>query len=290
MMTNLRFHSVNWSRPQYQGFGLVGSSQNPVKECDHSATRASANTILGEAALQAKQPNGAYSLLEVQSGVFRRVSRNLPPRSLRCGSVIVSLVIKGLIALLFVAGTFACTVVLAVLLLGKHSGAHINPAVTIAHALSKSTRNDLVLPYLCFQGLGAVVVALTLRMFFLNQSKLPADLGYTELARGVPPVYGIVIEALGTFLLCSAALTATFYVRRPSRQALLVGATLFFLILLFGPLTGASFNPARSLWPALWSWHWSAQYVYLVGPLIGAVSAALLFKAVDHAKESLDCL
>jgi MIP family channel proteins len=208
------------------------------------------------------------------------------------GSVIISSVIKGVDALVFVAGIFGGTVMLAILLLGKHSGAHINPAVTIAHAFARRTRNDLILPYLCFQGLGAVVAALTLRMFFLNQTVFPADLGSTELARGVDPLYGIAIEATGTFLLCSAALTATFYIRKPVRQAALVGGTLFFLILLFGPLTGASFNPARSMGPALWSWHWGGEYVYLVGPLIGAVLAALLFKLVDDAKksQSLVCL
>jgi MIP family channel proteins len=193
---------------------------------------------------------------------------------------------KGFDALIFVAAIFGGTVMLAIVLLGKHSGAHINPAVTIAHAFARRTRDDLILPYLCFQGLGAVLAALTLRMFFLNESVFPADLGSTELARGVNPLYGIVIEMIGTFVLCSAALTATFYVRKRLMQAALVGGTLFFLILLFAPLTGASFNPARSIGPALWSWHWSGVYVYLIGPLIGAVFAALLFKLIENAKKS----
>jgi MIP family channel proteins len=201
------------------------------------------------------------------------------------GSVIVSSIIKGFDAVLFVAGIFGATVALVILLLGKHSGAHINPAVTIAHIFSRRARNDLVLPYLCFQGLGAIVAALTLRLFFLNRNVFPADLGSTELARGVNPLYGIGIEAIGTFLLCSAALAAAFYVRKPIWQAALVGGTLFFLILLFGPLTGASFNPARSLGPALWSWHWGDEYVYLLGPLIGAVFAASLFKLVENARK-----
>jgi len=200
------------------------------------------------------------------------------------GSVIVSSIIKGFNALLFVAGIFGGTVALVILLLGKHSGAHINPAVTIAHAITKRTQNELVLPYLCFQGLGAVVGALTLRLFFLNRNVFPADLGSTELARGVNPLYGVGIEAIGTFLLCSAALTAAFYVRKPIWQAALVGGTLFFLILLFGPLTGASFNPARSLGPALWAWCWGDEYVYILGPFIGAVFAALLFNLTDYAK------
>jgi MIP family channel proteins len=208
------------------------------------------------------------------------------------GSVIVSSIFKGDGALVFVAAIFGGTVILAILLLGKHSGAHINPAVTIAHAFAKRTRNDLIIPYLCFQGLGAVVAALTLRLFFLNRTVFPADLGSTELARGLNPLYGIVIEAVGTFLLCSAALTATFYVRKPVRQAALVGGTLFLLILMFGPLTGASFNPARSIGPELWAWHWANEYVYLLGPLLGATLAALLFKLIEYAKkpESSVCL
>jgi len=205
------------------------------------------------------------------------------------GSVILSSFIRGFSALVYVAGTFGGTVALVILLLGKHSGAHINPAVTIAHAFAKRTRTNLVLPYVCFQGFGAVVAALTLRIFFLNQTVFPADLGSTELARGVSPLYGIGIEAIGTFLLCSAALAATLYVRKPISQAALVGGTLFFLILLFGPLTGASFNPARSVGPAVWAWHWTVEYVYLVGPLLGATFAALLFRLIeDTTKLSLD--
>ena len=200
------------------------------------------------------------------------------------GSVIVSSVFRNL-ALVFVAGVFGGTVALLILFLGKHSGAHINPAVTMAHAITKRTRNDLILPYLCFQGFGALAAALTLRLFFLNHTVFPADLGSTELARGVNPLYGIGIEAVGTFLLCSSALAATIYVRKPIWQALLVGGTLFLLILLFGPLTGASFNPARSIGPAFWSWHWAGEYVYLIGPLIGAAFAALLFKIIDLGRQ-----
>lgn len=199
--------------------------------------------------------------------------------------MIISSVIKGFDALVFVAGVFGGTVALVIVFLGKHSGAHINPAVTIAHAFTKKTRNDLILPYLCFQGLGAIVAGLTLRLFFLNSAIFPTDLGSTELARGVSPLYGIGVEAIGTFLLCSAALTATLYVHKPVSQSALVGGTLFFLILLFGPLTGASFNPARSVGPALWSWHWADEYVYLIGPLLGALFAALLFNAIERAKE-----
>jgi MIP family channel proteins len=194
------------------------------------------------------------------------------------GSVIISTFIKGVASLVFVASIFGGTVALVILLLGKHSGAHINPAVTLAHAFARKTRTDTILPYLCFQAIGGIVAAFTLRLFFLNQLVMPADLGSTELARGVTPLYGVLLEAIGTFLLCSAALTATFYVRRPIRQAVLVGGALFLLILLIGHLTGASFNPARSIGPALSSGHWSNILVYLIGPLLGALLSAIPFR------------
>ena len=203
------------------------------------------------------------------------------------GSVIVSTFIKGVASLVFVASIFGGTVALVILLLGKHSGAHINPAVTLAHAFAGKASRDMILPYLCFQAVGGIVAAFTLRLFFLNHSVMPADLGSTELAYGVTPLYGILLEAIGTFLLCSAALTATFYVRQPIRQAALVGGTLSLLILLIGNLTGASFNPARSIGPALSSGHWSNILVYLIGPLLGALLAAIPFR-LSHQETKLE--
>jgi len=101
----------------------------------------------------------------------------------------------------------------------------------------------------------------------------------------VTPIYGIFLEAIGTFLLCSAALVATFYVRQSGRRAALMGGTLFLLILLLGHLTGASFNPARSIGPALSSGH-SNIIVYLLGPFLGAVFAAMPFRLL-HIEDQI---
>jgi len=194
------------------------------------------------------------------------------------GSIIISGSVNSAARSVFVAFVFSGTVSLAVLLFGKHSGAHINPAVTLAHVFARKIKNGLMLPYITFQALGAILAALSLRLFFLNQTVIPADLGSTELAIGVTPILGIFLETIGTFLLCLTALTATLYVRQPWRQALLVGVTLFTLILLLGQLTGASFNPARTIGPALASGHWNNILVYLIGPLMGASLAAVPFR------------
>ena len=91
---------------------------------------------------------------------------------------------------------------------------------------------------------------------------------------------GIGIEALGTFILAVSALAATAWISRAVLQALVVGCTLTVLILFIGPLTGAGFNPARSLGPALASGYFSNLYVYVIGPFVGALLAGLLFRQI----------
>ncbi len=101
-------------------------------------------------------------------------------------------------------------------------------------------------------------------------------LGYTLLAPSISPLAGILIELTGTFLLSAVALLASLRVRRLWGQAILVGATLFLLILVMTPFTRASLNPARSIGPALASGHMENIEVYLIGPLLGGALAGLL--------------
>ena len=103
-----------------------------------------------------------------------------------------------------------------------------------------------------------------------------SDLGSTKLAAGITPLEGIALEFVGTFLLTLSAFAAGFYARNPLKKGAIVGGTLFFLILVIGPLTGASFNPARSLGPSLLSGYFSDQLVYYVGPILGGACAGLL--------------
>jgi MIP family channel proteins len=178
-----------------------------------------------------------------------------------------------------VALVFGGTVASLILLLGKRSGAHINPAITIAHGLAGRFKRELFIPYVAFQLVGALLAGLTLRVAFGPPGE-SIGLGSTRLAAGVTPIEGIVIEAAGTFVLALAALSASSLSKAPANQAILIGATLFVLIVLIGPVTGASFNPARSLGPSLFSGYFGSQFVYWVGPLVGAGCAGLLFKVL----------
>jgi MIP family channel proteins len=207
------------------------------------------------------------------------------------GSIVVAslLGLTTIGTLAFVAAVFGCTVATAILVLGRFSGAHINPAITIGSTLAGLSKRELFLPYVLFQMAGALLAGLSLRVAF-GGFEPAASLGSTKLALGVSPVEGVALEIAGTFALAVAALTASF-VKDPVKQAALVGGTLFVLILLIGPLTGASFNPARSLGPSLFSGYLDNQPIYYVGPTVGGACAGLMFwglKSYGRGDEKLD--
>jgi len=187
------------------------------------------------------------------------------------------------LAHLLVALTFGGTVGAIIMLLGEHSGAVINPALTLAAASARLLKGGLVIPYLLFQTAGGILAGLTLRIVFTPLGDT-TSLGSTKLATGISPMMGIALETLGTFVLAISALAATAWVRRAGVQALAVGGTLVILILFIGPLTGAGFNPARSLGPALASDSFSNLYVYMVGPVVGALLAGLLFRQIHASR------
>ncbi len=179
-------------------------------------------------------------------------------------------------ALAFVAAVFGGTVAIAILLFGRLSGAHINPAVTVASVAAGQFKRDFFLPYVVFQMAGGLLAGLSLRLAF-GTTGLGTDFGSTRLAIGISPEQGLALEILGTFLLAMSALVAGSYVSNAVGRAIVVGATLFLLILLIGPFTGASFNPARSLGPSIFSGYLTNQAIYYIGPLAGGAIAGMTF-------------
>lgn len=193
-------------------------------------------------------------------------------------------------ALASIAFAFGGTVTTVIILLGKNSGAHINPAITLAHTLARIMRRGLFVPYLLFQLVGGLPAGFTLKWVFGAMGST-SSLGSTKLASNISPSTGMVLELIGTFILSISALVASSQIRNPLKQGLVVGTTLFVLILFIGPATGAGFNPARSFGPAVSSGYFANQYIYWVGPLIGASLAGLIFGSIrrrDVGRETLD--
>ena len=171
---------------------------------------------------------------------------------------------------------------MVILILGRISGAHIDPAITLAHTMTGKTEPEMLVPYVVFQALGGLLAGFTLRLIF-SPFGLPADLGTTKLASGVSVPAGIVLEIVGTFVLAMSGFLASRIHRKPG-EAALIGSTLFFIILALGPLTNASLNPVRSLGPALASGYLTNLYVYWIGPLAGGLIAGLVFRFMERAK------
>ena len=177
-----------------------------------------------------------------------------------------------------VAAVFGCTVAGVMILLGRVS-AQINPAVTVAKTAAGRLRQEHILPQILSQLAGAILAGVTLTIVF-GRLGSANSLGSTELASAVSPFEGITLEILGTFVLAMSALIAGAFLNAHYQQGILVGTTLFILISFIGPLTGASFNPARSLGPSLFSGYLDNQVIYYAGPILGGLAAGLIFGTV----------
>lgn len=184
------------------------------------------------------------------------------------GAIIIDQESGGSITHVGVAAVFGLIVSAMIYALGDISGAHLNPAVTIAFWLSKHFPAKEILPYVISQTSGALLASLVLKFLFpVNQllgSTLPAG---TE-------AQSFILEIILTFILM---LVIIFTAKGSKEQGLFAGLAIGSVVLLeamfAGPICGASMNPIRSLAPALVSGHTEHLWIYLSAPIIGAALA-----------------
>lgn len=181
--------------------------------------------------------------------------------------------VGGLVGVAFAHGM---TVIGVIYAYGHISGAHINPAVTAGLWVAKAIDTSSALAYIAVQVIGGITAGFVLR-YFLSDVPETADLGATTLAIGVDPVQGLIIEIVLTFFLVNAVLHAAVGGHAGNMAGVAIGGTLIALILMGGPLTGASLNPARTLGPAIATANFADIWLYIVGPVAGGVLAALLY-------------
>lgn len=190
------------------------------------------------------------------------------------------LVFAGGAAILVGAGSLAVSLefglVVAVLIyaLGHVCGAHYNPAITLAFALTGHFPWRRVARYVAAQIVGAIVAASALRWIF--DSVAPVT---TRVTPGLPVGMAFVVELLGAFLLALVIIAVATDRRAVQGLAgLAIGLTVAVNSLWAGPLTGASTNPARTLGPALLDAHWDLLWLYLLAPVAGASLGMLAYE------------
>ncbi|HTZ45190.1 MAG TPA: aquaporin [Jatrophihabitans sp.] len=160
-----------------------------------------------------------------------------------------------------------------ILFMGAVSGAHLNPAVTVAFSLRREFPWRRVPAYFAAQLLGATLACLLLWALFGKVGQL----GATEPQHGVGLLAATTVEVLLTFGLVSTILgTASGAQNVGPMSAIAVGGYIALAGLWSSPVTGASMNPARSFGPDLVLWNFDNYWVYLIGPLVGALLAAVL--------------
>jgi MIP family channel proteins len=167
---------------------------------------------------------------------------------------------------------------------GHISGTHINPAVTLGVWVAGKIDAVRAAAYVAVQFAGGILGALTLRWVLGGTA---SGLGVTRLAQNldlhgspytVTPAVGFCVECLLTFFLVNAVLNAGISGKATIPGGLAIGLTLTFCILMGGPLTGASLNPARTLGPALAAGSYDDLWLYFAGPAVGGLVAGLLYR------------
>lgn len=187
------------------------------------------------------------------------------------GAIIINQEMNGVITHPGIAATFGLIVAAVIYALGDVSGAHINPAVTIAFALRKVFPVKEIIPYVLSQSVGAILASLTLHLLFpLNE-----QLGGTSPAGSIMQTF--ILEILLTFFLMFVILRVSHGSREQGIMAgMAIGAVVLLEALFAGPITGASMNPARSLGPALVSGELQFLWIYIAAPILGSSLAVLI--------------
>ncbi len=174
-----------------------------------------------------------------------------------------------------VAITFGLIIMTMIYATGHISGAQFNPAVTLAFAVSRHLPWALVPRYWGAQLGGGILASLLLRGLFGDV----ANLG-TTLPLGSDR-QSFLLEAVLTFLLMFVIVSVATDTRAVGQAAAIaIGGTIGLEAMFAGPISGASMNPARSLAPAIVSWTWESHWLYVAGPMAGAVLGALVYQFI----------
>ena len=188
------------------------------------------------------------------------------------GAIVINAETGGAVTHVGIALTFGLIVMAMIYATGHISGAHLNPAVTLAFAAARHFPLRAVPVYVTAQLAGALGASLALLAMFGDVAHLGATLPREGAAQS------LFLELVLTLFLMFVIMAVATDVRAVGQAAALaIGGTVGLEALFAGPISGASMNPARSLAPAIVSGTWQAQWLYVVGPITGALAGAALY-------------
>ena len=194
-------------------------------------------------------------------------------------AIVINDLYGGVITHLGIALVFGLVVAAVIYTLGNISGAHINPAVTIAFWLAKRFPGNKVMFYIAAQVLGAISASLLVFMMFHTHPTLGATLPNGAVSQSF-----LLEIVLGFILMLTIINVATGSKEQGIMAGLVIGAVVALEALFAGPVSGASMNPARSIGPALVSGNITHLWVYILAPVIGASLAIFCCRCIREDK------
>jgi MIP family channel proteins len=201
------------------------------------------------------------------------------------GAIVIDAETGGGVGHVGVGLTFGLIIMVMIYAVGHISGAHFNPAVTLGFAVGRHFSWSLVPRYWAAQLLGGITASLLLRAMFGDIAHLGTTLPFGSAGQS------FVLEIVLTFVLMFVITSVATDVRAVGQAAALaIGGTIGLEALFAGPISGASMNPARSLAPALVSWTWTDQWLYIAGPALGAVAGVLAYQLVRGGENGMEAV
>ena len=217
-----------------------------------------------------------YKLLAEAVGTFALVF-------VGCGAIMVDAGMKGLLGHGGICAAFGLVIMVMVFATGHISGAHFNPAVTIAFAAAKRFPWRSVPAYVLVQIVAATLGALTLKLVIGDVANLGMTSVNPTLSLGSAFAMEVILTAFLMFVIMAVATDS----RSVGQLAGVgIGGTVALAALFGGPLTGASMNPARSLGPAFMAGVFDDQWLYCTAPILGALTGAGLYSLTRCADEN----